>query len=69
MNATERRFQILVTVETLTFEGENFNAQVDEIRERIEEALTGHRTPKRLADYARAVFQRIIYEGSRQIGG
>lgn len=67
MKATEYRFQLLVTVETVILPGNTLDATVDKIRERIKDQVAGHRTSERLVDRCEVDFSRIVYEGTREL--
>lgn len=62
MNATEFRIQFTVTCELLLLEGQSLDDQVEKIRTRIKEQVSGHRTQERLANYTEVNFARIINE-------
>jgi hypothetical protein len=67
MKAIERRFELVVIIETITLEGDSFEDCVAEIRKRIASQISGHRTEKRLADYCKVSSIKILSELSREV--
>lgn len=67
MKARDIKYQLLITIDTVVMNGDNFDQQVDEVQTRIKEQLAGHRTPKRLADHVDITTFRVVSESTREI--